>query len=132
MKKKEKTTDGITYANFNPEHPEFYKWWKKHRHSGYVEDREGKAHWNTLPAEAWYIDKYRVEFSIETGSPYKSEHEYSMEEIEKWALEQKEMEEYVGGDYSCVPINEFTRVMEDCLSKLRATMEARGKEAKRA
>jgi hypothetical protein len=108
MKKKEKeTTDGITYANFNNDHPEFYKWWKKHRHSGYVEDCEGKAHWNTLPVEAWYIDKYRVEFSIDTVSPYHTKHNYTAEEIEKWAAEQKEMEDYVQGDYRCVDVNDF-------------------------
>jgi hypothetical protein len=95
------------YATFRQDHPVFFEWWKKHRHSGFCEDNQGKWHWNTHPAEAWTIDKYRVEFSTDTGSPYKSKHQYSFEEIEKWGKEQQEMLEYTKGDYSCQQVDKF-------------------------
>ena len=68
--------------------------------------------------EAWYIDAYRVEFSIDTGSPYESKHEYSAEEIEKWAREQKEMEDYVQGDYRCVPRDIASAMIQECIAGL--------------
>ena len=126
MKKEEKVDDGITYENFNNEHIEFVRWWKKHRHSGYVEDHRGRSHWNTLPAEAWYIDKYRVEFSIDTGSPYDSKHEYSATEIEKWAQEQKNMEDCVKGDFRCISNAVFMTALSKASRMLAAKFKVKG------
>jgi hypothetical protein len=129
-KPKEEKPKANPYGTFNAEHPEFVGWWKKHRHSGFVEDDQGKWHWNTLPAEAWYIDKYRVEFSIDSRSPYQSKHEYSATEIEGWAKEQKKMEDYAQGDYGCVPRADFEAALARAVSVLRRKMNERTRQAK--
>jgi len=79
------------------DHREFFAWWKKHRHSGYVEV-DGKAYWGETPWVAYTCRRYRAEFSVETGSPYEPTTvggmliRYTPEEIQKWKEEQKEHE----------------------------------------
>jgi len=100
------------------DHQVFFEWWKKHRHSGYVEDKQGRAHWGDEPWVAYKCDRYRVEFSIDTGTPYESKHQYSAAEMEQWAQEQKEMEDYVRGDYRCVGIDVFLETLRAASKKL--------------
>lgn len=76
--------------------PEFRAWWKNHRHAGFCEDRFGKAHWNVFPSQAWRIDQYRTEYSIDTDTYYDRAREYTAEEIDQWAKEQQGAEEFAG------------------------------------
>lgn len=125
-----------TIKEWAGDHPEFYNWWKKHRHSGFIEDNRGKFHWNTAPWEAWYCARYRAEFSAETGSPYTPpkvnsfEIEYSADEIDAWAKEQQEFLDQRGDE----PItrDEFLRAFHKAAQLLSRKFMAASEEAKAA
>ena len=79
---------------------QFYNWWKEHRHSGFAENEAGMRRWGITPLEAWKCNRYRTEFSADTGTPYAppevegAKLTYEMEDIERWAKEQKEAVAY--------------------------------------
>jgi len=45
------------------DHRDFVAWWKEHRHSGFVEDSDGRAHYGIPPWQAWGVDRYRAEYT---------------------------------------------------------------------
>ena len=43
---------------------EFFIWWKRHEHSGFLEDEDtGKFRYNIIPSLAWRVNRYREEFA---------------------------------------------------------------------
>jgi len=78
--KKEKAT----VAEWMRDHPKFILWWKEHRHAGFREDAEGLWHWGSPPWEAWQCDRYRMEYSTDTGTFYEPRYKYTVEEIARW------------------------------------------------
>lgn len=112
---------------------EFHRWWRKHRHSGFVEDSSGHANWNTPPSHAWACTRYRAEFAACISEPYRPEvdgHpiEYAAEEYERWAQEQEEFEAS-GGNYP-ISREEFAKGIGGALAKMSAKFAERSKEAK--
>lgn len=79
------------------DHRDFFNWWKRHRHSGYWE-KEGKAQWGETPWVAYTCTRYRMEFSVDSGSSFTPTPvhglpiEYTADEIERWAKEQRDFE----------------------------------------
>jgi hypothetical protein len=121
----------------------FREWWKKHRHSGFLEDDEHFYMWGITPSEAWQCDRYRAEYSSDTGTPYMRPRvqgrklpPYSMEEIERWAREQKIRDEIVEkfkGEHSGreePTIEEAQAIILDALVLMRERFAARSKDAR--
>lgn len=117
------------------EHHVFFRWWKDHRHSGFCEDSEGRAHWTIEPWAAYECNRYRSEFSADTGSPYStplvpsvngSPLDYNSEEIESWAKDQQ-----AAVDSGRVPTREeFVKEAKDAVAMLaRKFAEERAKAA---
>ena len=74
----------------NPEYdehkmpPAFARWWANHRHAG-KSTKDGVTFWSIPPSAAWVTDRYRAEFSSDTGEPIKLKQRYSAAELEAWA-----------------------------------------------
>jgi hypothetical protein len=134
-KPKEEKPKTETVTEWANEHPEFMRWWRGHRDSGFVEDpNTGRTYWNTEPWVAHKCSKYRAEFSSDTGSPHSpgdvngNKIEYSAEEIEQWASDQKAFVD--DGGNKLMPVDEFRATIQGAARKMRIAFEARAREAK--
>ena len=45
------------------DHRDFVAWWKEHRHSGFIEDENGRTHYAIPPWQAWGVERYRAEYT---------------------------------------------------------------------
>jgi hypothetical protein len=125
------------------EFSKFVEWWKDHRHSGFYEDDEHFYYWGIKPSEAWACDRYRAEYSSDTGTPYRRPiiegrklPPYTSEEIEKWAQEKHIADEIVekfkaehdGREYPTV--DEAHNILIAALAQMRKNFMDNSKEAK--
>ena len=102
----------------------FSHWWSNHRHSGYA-TRGTETRWGIRPWEATLHDRYMAEFYSDHNMGQKTRYEYSAEEYEKWAQEQREADDAVAAfaaahDGREIPTTqEFSAVLGECVEKLR-------------
>ena len=110
--------------------PAFSRWWRNHRHSGRAE-KDDMVLWSITPNQAWKVDRYRAEFSSDTGESVKVKQHYGAAEIESWAQDAKEHD--MIWEKWCQEHgkeNNYQPTMDDFLAELRKGSERLAKKSK--